>query len=162
MSLTVMLFKAMLCVNLSGILPDLFLEKVDRTTMAHSMEIRVPFFDNELVDHALGLRASDKLRGGKQKSLLRQALTGIEPQEILNAPKSGIEVPYQAWLRGPLQGHMRELLCSPQSRLSGMFDRVILRKMLQEHVAGARDHGFLLWKTLQLAIWMEEYDVTYG
>ena len=70
-----MLFKAMLCVNLSGILPDLFLEKVDRTTMAHSMEIRVPFFDNELVDHALGLRASDKLRGGKQKSLLRQALT---------------------------------------------------------------------------------------
>ncbi len=154
--------QAMLYIDASIVLPDLFLEKVDRSTMANSMEVRVPFLDNDLVDFALGLSAQEKLAGGDLKGLLKEALKGIVPQEILTAPKKGFGVPYEAWLRGPLKDHLRRTLLDPQTRIAPILDTRVVGHVIDQHLAGTRDHGFLLWKLMQLSMWVAEYDVDYA
>jgi asparagine synthase (glutamine-hydrolysing) len=151
--------QAMLYLDTSIVLPDLFLEKVDRSTMANSMEVRVPFLDNDLVDFALSLSSQEKLAGGELKGLLKRALAGVVPDEILNAPKTGFGVPYEAWLKGPLKDHLRNTLLEPRNRIGPTLDARVVRGLIDQHLAGRRDHGFLLWKLMQLSMWMNEYDV---
>lgn len=153
--------QAMLYVDTSLVLPDIFLEKVDRSTMANSMEVRVPFLDNDLVDFALERSSEDKLRGGHLKGLLKLALVGIVPQTILDSPKTGFGVPYQGWLRGPLKTHLRSTLLEPRSRIAQIIDKPFVNSLVDQHLAGTMDHGFLLWKLMQLAMWMEEYEVSH-
>lgn len=133
------------------LLPDLFLEKVDRATMAHSIEIRVPYLDNELADFVLGLPAHVKLPHGRTKALLRSAVAGMTPRMVLERPKTGFGVPYGEWLRGPLYGQLQErLLGNP-----GLFNVGFCERMLAEHQGRVREHGFVLWKLLNLALWSE-------
>lgn len=134
------------------LLPDIFLEKVDRATMTFGIEVRVPFLDAELGQFALGLPASQKIRGLQKKWILRKALRGIVPDDILDAPKTGFGVPYGHWLRGPLRSFMEEYLLADSSS-SELFDTQVLRTWIDEHLSGRRDHGFRLYKMLNLAIW---------
>jgi asparagine synthase (glutamine-hydrolysing) len=143
----------MLLTDLQIILPDVFLEKVDRATMAQSVEARVPFLDNALLDYAARLPAAVKVRFGAKKKLLRAALRGVVPDEILDAPKAGFGVPFVHWLRGPAGDLLADLALDPGSAASELFDRRVLEGALRQHRSRAVDHGFLLWKCLQLALW---------
>jgi asparagine synthase (glutamine-hydrolysing) len=147
----------MLYTDFTLLLPNTFLEKVDKSTMAHGVEVRVPFLDNELARYALGLPASFKVRGGEKKWILRRALRGIVPDEVLDGPKNGFGVPYEYWLRGPLAEYMRAVLTDPAVARWGLFDPGVLAALMDEHVAGRRNHGFLLWKCLHLALWYRAY-----
>ncbi len=149
--------QAMLVTDLEIVLPDVFLEKVDRASMANGIEVRVPFLENELVDFALSLPRSFKVRSGVQKWLLRESLSGIVPSEILTAKKSGFGVPYSAWLRGPLNEMARDCF-------AGMFRKGVLKQsdvnaMLAGHQSGSERDAFFLWKLFQLAIWFDKYQV---
>jgi asparagine synthase (glutamine-hydrolysing) len=138
------------------LLPDIFLEKVDRPTMAHGIEVRVPFLDAELAAYAMALPAPLKVQGRSKKRLLRRALRGVVPDEVLDAPKTGFGVPYGAWLRGPLLPWMRAVLREEQGSL---LDAAAVDRALGEHAAGVRDHGFVLYKVLSLALWRRHYGV---
>jgi asparagine synthase (glutamine-hydrolysing) len=150
----------MLLTDLTLLLPDTFLEKVDKSTMALGVEVRVPFLDAAVVDYALALPAAMRMPGGRAKGLLKDALAGVVPGEILNAPKRGFGVPFKAWVAGPLRPLLLEVANSLPSRVQGALDVNWVRERLDDHVAGRADHGFALWKALQLGLWLHQYDVS--
>ena len=150
----------MLYVDTRILLPNIYLEKVDKATMAHGTEVRVPMLDQALADYALSLPASLKVRWGQKKWILRRALRGLLPDSILDAPKTGFGVPFEYWLRKPLAAYLRSVLLDGATARSGLFDPVQLRRCLKEHSSARRDHGFLLWKALHLALWFDAYDVS--
>jgi asparagine synthase (glutamine-hydrolysing) len=137
------------------ILPDTFLEKVDRSTMANGLEVRVPFLDANIADYALGLPADMVARGGETKRILKAALRGTVPDYVLDAPKTGFGVPYGEWLATDLHDYMREVLTDPAVARWGVFDAARIDRCMREHRAGRGRYGFLLWKALHLALWYE-------
>ncbi|WP_414660866.1 asparagine synthase (glutamine-hydrolyzing) [Horticoccus sp. 23ND18S-11] len=147
----------MLWTDLQILLPDVFLEKVDRATMAQGVEARVPFLDHALVDYALALPAAIKLPHGEAKGLLKQALRGTVPDYVLDAPKAGFGVPYGRWLAGPLADFALERLVGGDAVRAGLIDGPAAAAALHAHRTGAADHGFLLWKMLNLALWFDRY-----
>src|SRR5438876_1098718 len=96
------LLQQMSVIELANRLPELLLMRVDKLSMAHSIEARAPFLDSTLVAHRLSLPAALKIRGARGKQVLKQALRGVVPDEVLDRPKQGFRVPLPAWLRGPL------------------------------------------------------------
>ncbi len=147
----------MLYTDTQVLLPDIFLEKVDRATMAHGVEARVPFLDNDLVDYALSLPAEIKMPGGAPKGLLKRALRSIVPDEVLDAKKAGFGVPYGHWLRTSLSRYMKEVLFDDAVMGSGLFDKGRMEILVSEHIRGKADNGFILWKALNLALWYSMY-----
>lgn len=147
----------MLYVDSQILLPDQFLEKVDKSTMACSIEIRVPFLDAELTTYAMGLPSSMKVRNRQKKWILRRALRGVVHDDILDGPKTGFGVPFEYWLRKPLAEYMRSVLLDPWVLSQGLFDRPALEACMDEHIAGRRNNGFLLYKLLNLALWQKFY-----
>jgi asparagine synthase (glutamine-hydrolysing) len=150
----------MLYTDCSVMLPDIYLEKVDKSTMAHGIEVRVPMLDVELCRYVMGLPSDYKVRRGRKKWILRLAMRGIVPDAILDGKKVGFGVPFSYWLRGPLHGYMRSVLFDPATETWGLFDRRALEQAIEEHAAGRRDNGFLLWKALHLALWRAAYGIT--
>ena len=140
-----------------GMMIDTYMEKVDKSTMAHGIEVRVPFLDNDLTDYVLGLPASVKVRRGRKKVVLRAALRGVLPDEVLDGPKRGFGVPYGYWLRGPLAGYLRSVVLDRSVEQADLFERSVVERLISEHVSGRRDHGFLLYKLLNLALWWNRY-----
>jgi asparagine synthase (glutamine-hydrolysing) len=150
--------QSMLHTDLQILLPDIFLEKVDRATMAHGLEVRVPFLDNDLVNFVGALPAELKVSFGQKKRLLRSAMRGVVPDFVLDARKKGFGVPTSSWLRGPL----REFFCDSVSSATAeaYIDRRQAVNMLDAHARGDRDHGALLWNTLQFALWLRMSSAT--
>lgn len=146
-----------LCSDCMTVLPNNFLEKVDRATMAHSIEVRVPFLDANLTEYVLSLPASVKVRGMKKKWILRQALRSILPDVILDGRKTGFDVPFEYWLKEPLADYMKSIITSGAIKNSNLFDYGEVTKCMNEHISGRRDHGNLLYRLLNLAIWYEAY-----
>ena len=155
------LVQRMLYTDTRILLPNIFLEKVDKATMAHGIEVRVPMLDQTLVDYVLGLPANLKIRCGKKKYMLRRALRGMVPDAILDGPKTGFGVPYEYWLRKPLNAYLRSVLLDSRIAKSGLFEPLQLQRCLTEHSSGQRDHGFLLWKALHLSLWFDIYDLSF-
>lgn len=139
------------------LLPDTFLEKVDKSTMAHSIEIRVPFLDTNLTDYAMALPSRLKVQRGQKKFILRRALRGVVPDEILDGPKTGLGVPVAQWLRGPLNGYLRGVLLDDSG--NSWLDRPAVERAINEHTSGAANHWFVLYKLLVLSLWKRFYNV---
>lgn len=152
----------MLLVDSMIILPDIFLEKVDRSTMAASLEVRVPFLDNELVEFCQGLPASQKVPGGKQKDLLKRSLKGIVPDEVLYGKKTGFGVPFSFWLEGPLKDLLFDNLGDFIRRQSYVLDQKYVHSLFDDHISRRKDNGFLLWKIMNLVIWSNRYSVDWS
>ena len=146
--------RMMFC-DTQALLPDLYLEKVDKPTMAFGIEARVPFLDNDLVDLALSLPSTMKVRGGSKKFLLRRALRGVIPDEVLDGSKTGFGVPYVEWIRGPLHAYTRETILSAATGPDAWFDETAMTQALDD-LRNQGTHGFLLWKCLNLAIWKKQ------
>src|SRR6185436_7345278 len=129
------------------------LMKQDTMSMAASIESRVPFLDHELVEHVLALPARAKLRGLRTKAILRDALSGLVPKQILERPKMGFPVPMGRWLRGPFWPVVQEFVLSPRATGRGLFQADELARLAAEHRSGAVDHGERLWLLVNLEIW---------
>jgi asparagine synthase (glutamine-hydrolysing) len=129
-------------------LPGDILVKVDRASMAHALEVRVPLLDHRLVEWVSGLPADFKLRDREGKYLFKKALERYLPEDVLYRPKMGFAVPLARWFRGPLRARLRESLLGPQLAESGLFDIPYLRTLLDQHQAGLRDHSAGLWSLL--------------
>jgi asparagine synthase (glutamine-hydrolysing) len=147
----------MLLTDLSVQLPYQFLPKVDRATMAHGIEARVPLLDEGIGAVAVGLASSMKVRGGQKKIVLRDAMRGRVPDEILDGPKTGFGVPYEEWLRGPLNAFARSAVLERGFIERFSFDRGRLQAAFDEHASRRRDRGFVLWKLMQLALWSRSH-----
>lgn len=143
----------MLYTDCGIILPDIFLEKVDKATMAHGIEVRVPLLDADLAHYVMGLPSSLKVRRGQKKWLLRCAMRGIVPDKILDGKKTGFGVPYAWWLREPLAEYLRSVLLDEGTLDWGVLDRHAMERCIDEHVRGVKNNGFLLYKVLLLALW---------
>jgi asparagine synthase (glutamine-hydrolysing) len=129
-------------------LPGDILTKVDRASMAHSLEVRVPLLDYELVDWVSGLPAEMKLNGGEGKHVYKKAFEPYLPHDILYRPKMGFAVPLAQWFRGPLRERVRGVVTGERLRSTGIFDQAALERLVDEHQRGVRDHTAVLWALL--------------
>ncbi|MGB9648665.1 MAG: XrtA/PEP-CTERM system amidotransferase [Stellaceae bacterium] len=126
-------------------LPGDILTKVDRASMASSLEVRVPLLDHTLVEWAAGLPSQLKLHGREGKHVFKAALEPHVSKEILYRPKQGFSVPLAAWFRGPLRRRLRDALLGPVLRESGLFETGAIATLLDQHQSGERDHSAPLW-----------------
>ncbi|MHA7601867.1 XrtA/PEP-CTERM system amidotransferase [Alicycliphilus sp. T452] len=122
--------------------------KVDRASMAHSLEVREPLMDHLLVEWLATLPSDFKLRAGQGKVIFKQAYEPLLPRDVLYRPKMGFSVPLAAWLRGPLKDRVRLALLGERMRDCGYFNPVTLRRLVDEHNSGLRDHATALWMLL--------------
>jgi asparagine synthase (glutamine-hydrolysing) len=122
--------------------------KVDRASMAHSLEVREPLMDHPLVEWLATLPASLKVRGQEGKFLLKRALEPLLPEEILYRPKMGFAVPLASWFRGPLRARVREAVLGSRLAETGFFNRPYLEELLSAHQSGLRDYSAPLWTIL--------------
>jgi asparagine synthase (glutamine-hydrolysing) len=125
----------------------------DRVSMAHSLEVRVPFLDNELVDVARRIPSRLKHANGGGKRILRRAMAGLLPAEIVDKRKQGFSPPDESWYRGPTMDQIRALLLDPRTLERGWFRPEAVRRVLDEHVGGRHNNRLLIWSLLSFEWW---------
>jgi asparagine synthase (glutamine-hydrolysing) len=130
--------------------------KVDRASMAHSLEVREPLMDHPLVEWLATLPAALKVRGGEGKVLLKKAMEPHLPAGILYRPKKGFAVPLGTWFRGPLRERVREALLGARLADTGLFEPRTLRHLIEAHTAGARDYSAPLWSLLMFEAFLRQ------
>ncbi len=122
--------------------------KVDRASMAHSLEVREPLMDHELVQWVATLPSSLKLRGSEGKYVLKKSMEARLPDDVLYRPKMGFAVPLSRWFRGPLRQRVRDALLGEPMLSSGMFNGDVLRRLIGQHESGQHDHSTPIWSLL--------------
>ncbi len=142
--------------DLESYLPLDILTKVDRMTMAHSIEARPPLLDHKLVEFAATVPSHMRLRGGTTKYLLKRAMRGILPDGIIDRPKQGFAVPLALWLRGELSEFVRDLLLSVTCRQRGFFNTSYIERLLKQHERG-RDLSLQIWTMLSFELWCRRF-----
>jgi asparagine synthase (glutamine-hydrolysing) len=143
-------------VDLGIYLADDLLVKTDRTSMAHSLEARVPYLDPAVSDLALALPSSMKVRGLSKKRLLRRAAGPLIPASILRARKRGFSIPAAAWLRGELKPLAQEVLSPARIRAQGYFEPAVVSELLEAHCARQEDYSRQLWGLISFSLWAEQ------
>jgi asparagine synthase (glutamine-hydrolysing) len=147
----------MIAADLAVRLPDRYLVKVDRASMAEGLEVRPPFLDHELLELSARVPSSLKVHRGETKWILKRAgREWLDPSDS-DRPKQGFDMPTAAWLRGPLRAMFEERVLRSGSPIADLVDRHAVAEALQTHVAGRRDHRHPLWALLVLASWAARY-----
>lgn len=138
-------------------LPDDVLTKVDRMSMAHSIESRVPLLDNEVIAFASDLPASLKIRDERRKHVLKAVAARLLPRAIIERRKQGFGVPLNVWFRGNLRELFSDTLLSASALQRGYFQSAFVRRLISEHLAGQRDHNLRLWQLVVFERWHQHY-----
>jgi len=144
----------LLDINLRTYLLDDLLPKVDRMAMAHGLEVRAPFLDHELVEFALCLPRSARIRGTSRKRVVKAAAADLLPPELLNRRKRGFGVPLDRWFRSDLRAYLDGTLGAPDARIRAHVTSEPLDALLAEHQIGAANHGHALWTLLILELFL--------
>ncbi|HET7417787.1 MAG TPA: asparagine synthase (glutamine-hydrolyzing) [Solirubrobacterales bacterium] len=144
-------------VDLGIYLADDLLVKTDRLSMAHSLELRVPFLDQEVAEFAFSLPRKMKVRGFAKKRLLRSALEPLLPREVTHGRKQGFSIPIAGWLRGPLEPFAREVLAPSAVARQGLLDPAAVTPILDRHCAGQEDLSRQIWGLMALTLWFDRY-----
>ncbi|MGH9291707.1 MAG: asparagine synthase (glutamine-hydrolyzing) [Acidimicrobiales bacterium] len=147
----------MMYLDLVSYLPDDILVKLDRATMAVSLESRVPMLDHRVVELAWRIPAEVKIKGTTGKWILRELLRRHVPSDLVERPKSGFGLPIGAWLRGPLRSWADELLARERLDAEGYLDSAAVHSCWQEHLGGTGDRTDKLWAVLMFEQWLETY-----
>ena len=144
-------------------LADDILYKVDRMSMAHSLEVRPPFLDPRVVDFANRLPSKFKLNGGVSKYVLRQLMKDISlPQSVLRRPKIGFDIPIHEWFRGELRPLLLETLSEEAVTASGLFNWPAIKRLIDNHLERKANVGYHLWGLLVLFIWMKKWNIEWA
>ena len=138
-------------------LPEDILTKVDRMSMAHSIESRVPLLDNDVIAFAASLPAAMKIKNGRRKHVLKEVAATLLPRDIIDRKKQGFGVPLGAWFRGHLRELFADTLLSPTAMQRGYFQPAFVNRIVTEHLKGTRDHTLRLWQLLVFERWNREY-----
>lgn len=140
-------------------LPDDILYKADRMSMAHSLEVRPPFLDHRIVEFAATLPASLKIRGSRQKVLLKELMRDKLPTSVLRRKKVGFDIPAHDWLRGCLRTLMMEVLLDPSSEHTKLFRRDVIETYIRQHMERRVNIGYHLWGLMVLFLWMKKWGI---
>ena len=140
-------------------LPDDILMKVDRMSMAHSIEVRPPFLDHRIVEFAASLPADFKIRGARQKVILKDLMKGKLPPAILQRKKIGFDIPAHHWLRGPLRELMRDTLAAGASEHAEVFRPAAIEACIRRHLERRANLGYHLWGLMILFLWMRRWQI---
>ncbi|MGA7538715.1 MAG: asparagine synthase C-terminal domain-containing protein, partial [Steroidobacteraceae bacterium] len=138
-------------------LPEDILMKVDAMSMASSLEARVPYLDNEMVDLALSIPSRLKVRGAERKWILKHAFARSLPQAVLRRGKEGFSMPMKHWLRREWNPLMHELLSRESLAPEGLFQARYVARLMREHEAGTHNHSHLLWGLMVFQLWRERF-----
>jgi asparagine synthase (glutamine-hydrolysing) len=147
----------MIATDVEIVLPDDFLVKVDRASMAHGLEVRPPLLDHELLELAARIPSAMKIRKGQTKWIVKQAFKDRLPRDVVWRQKQGFELPIDAWLRGPLSEMFEGVVLNPHSRLTDLVNQKLARQLYQAHLNRTGRHGAILWSLLVLGRWAERY-----
>ena len=143
----------------SYFLPDDILCKVDRMSMAHSVEVRPPSLDLRIVEFTRSLPDNFLLRGNTSKYVLRRLMAGKLPASVLNGPKIGLDIPIHEWFRGALRPLLLDIVCFDAVQQTGLFRWEPVEQILREHMERKANWGYHLWGLLMLLLWMKRWKV---
>ncbi len=143
-------------------LQDNLLCKVDRMSMAHSLEVRPPLLDHRIVEYASRLPERLKIDGAKQKVILKSLMRDKLPQSVLTRKKAGLDIPAHEWFRGPLLPLFEDALNERAARATGLFDYAAIRKLVEEHTSRKINAGYQLWALLTLFLWLRKWRIGRG
>jgi asparagine synthase (glutamine-hydrolysing) len=138
-------------------MPEDVLVKVDRMSMAHSIESRVPLLDNRVIDFAATLPAHFKVREGRRKHILKELAATLLPRDVVERRKQGFGVPLGHWFRGDMRSLFADTLLSTRSLTRGFFEPSFVRRLVDEHLSGRKDHAMRLWQLLVFERWHAQY-----
>jgi asparagine synthase (glutamine-hydrolysing) len=147
----------MLYVDTKSWLPNDLLIKSDRMTMAHSIELRVPFLDYRLIEFAATLPSNLKIRGNQTKYILKQALTGVLPRSIIHRRKFGFPTPLASIFCGAAASYLQDTLLGQAALHRQYFEPKFVRRVVHEHVKGVHDHHKILWRLIVLEEWHQQF-----
>jgi asparagine synthase (glutamine-hydrolysing) len=134
------------------------LTKVDRASMAHSLEVRVPFLDHKFVEWTATIPSHLKIKQGCGKYLLKKSMESHLPDDVLYRKKMGFRVPLAEWFRGPLKNKLRDMLLSDEIRSSGLFNMATIEQWLNDHQSGRKEYSAPLWTLLMFASFYKQAD----
>jgi asparagine synthase (glutamine-hydrolysing) len=140
-------------------LSDDILNKSDRMSMAHSVEVRPPFLDHRIVEFAAKLPSQFKIEGSSQKIILKQLMRSKLPAAILHREKIGFDIPAHEWLRGPLCSLLRDALTGGLAAYPDLFRASVIERLLQRHLEKKVNAGYHLWGLLILFLWMKRWKI---
>lgn len=144
-------------IDMKTYLVDDILTKVDRASMAHALEVRVPILDHKFVELVATIPSHLKLNGRKSKYIFKKAMSGLLPEGVLYRKKMGFVIPVQRWFRKEIKTLSEEILFSPEARGRGLFEYTFIEKLWQEHQQGIGNHSSVLWAVLMFEKWYERW-----
>jgi asparagine synthase (glutamine-hydrolysing) len=151
------LLSRLMYVDQKTYLPDAMLTKVDRASMAVSLEVRVPLLDHRVVEYTSKLPDCLKYRNGTGKYLLKKLLARYVPKDLFERPKMGFGIPIDQWFRADLKGLLLDYLSPDRLKREGLFDQQLVGKKIKEHLSGRVNHQYRLWSLLMWEMWRERW-----
>ncbi len=149
--------RGMISADVDLLLPDDFLTKVDRASMAVGLEVRPPLVDHEFLELAVRMPSSLKVRNGETKWMFKQICDGWLPPDVVRRRKQGFDIPVDEWLRGPLREQFHESVLNPRTPVASYIDQRVAKELYASHVRRTGRHGAVLWQLMVLGRWMSRY-----